>query len=1117
MKKINAILFSALALIAAASCNKEVELQDNPANGKAVVLTAKLEGTKTSLDGVNIVWSRNDYISAFNIGGDNIMSTQTEVNDDGSEAQFTVEPGADLMYAIYPYNDAATMDDNGTITTEIPTTQQAVAGSFADGANLAIANIVDVNDIRFKNVGGLLAFKVKSTEHNIVSATISGTEASGAGMTGAVAVSINSSDQVTTVCSGEGSVTVSGTIEVGETYYAVVAPGTYSNVKIVFTDSEGKTATYTKNSDLVVERNSNQLIGGFSPDSRWQEKYYVKVTSDDDIVAGYYLIVHETLNDDLEDVAEVFSGVNNNLGTVASDIPIIQENGVNKIAQSVGGAYNVVVEELNNGYSIGWSTGYLAYNKPAGTTSNNYLYLSGAATDTGAEWILSVEGIQNAYNTERYLQFNLNKGGDPRFACYKNTQENVSLYLLEGSGQPSGKQSVSLSFNPTSVELTYGDDFTEPELTSTPAGLSVTYSSSDEDVATVDETTGEVTIVAAGTATITATFPGNDDYKRGSASYTITVSSGVRTLASITKAENGVVVKDVMAMAISGSNVVIKDASGLFLLFKSGHGLKVGDLFDLEGDVTLFGTNNILEFSANITISNKRTATVDHGTAVEFDSVAEGLETNTKVTYVHAKGDQGGKNITTADENVLRLSEDNTSTDGLKVEIYGYTIGYSSQYSNHSVIATDIHVDPDVAVLSVDENELTWLCNETGSKTVNVTVNANGGFTYSTTDMDWATVAVENNVITVTPKDQNSNATPNTGTIVLTHSVDNTKTVEISCEQGAFINLIETTVTFTPAVNGGMTTTAGTQTGVRRNVTAVISNGIVYPDYISIYKSSTLTLSVPSGAKITQIEFSCTSDNPISGFADVTGLVKNGNNGVWTGSAESVTFTASNKQVRATAINVTYSIEESQLAKYAPTINASDKAIYIGDSDNIGATSDSEGTISYSIVSGSEYITLNTSTGAITGVAEGTAVVKVSVAANGDYDAGSKNVNVTVSKRPEVVSQVTFDFSSITETVTGGWNGDHTVSPITINASNANTNKAGQVRFQNGGTVTFTGATITRIEIINSGNYPGNFSADVGTYTVDGNNGIWTGSATQIVLTNNGNGTRTTSIVVTYN
>lgn len=135
------------------------------------------------------------------------------------------------------------------------------------------------------------------------------------------------------------------------------------------------------------------------------------------------------------------------------------------------------------------------------------------------------------------------------------------------------------------------------------------------------------------------------------------------------------------------------------------------------------------------------------------------------------------------------------------------------------------------------------------------------------------------------------------------------------------------------------------------------------------------------------------------------------------------------------------------------------------------------------------------------------------------YEEGgiSKTATYTVTVNEASGKTVTFDFSGITETATGGWNGSHTIDPITITATAANTNKAGQVRFQNNGTVTFTGATITRIEIINNGNYPGDFEANVGTYTTSGNNGVWTGSAEEVVLTNNGNGTRTTSIVVTYN
>ena len=86
-------------------------------------------------------------------------------------------------------------------------------------------------------------------------------------------------------------------------------------------------------------------------------------------------------------------------------------------------------------------------------------------------------------------------------------------------------QPARLSFSPSEATATIGEDFTEPTLTTTPANLTVTYSSSNTNVATVDASTGEVTLVAAGSTTITATFAGNDSYSGGTASYTLTVSN----------------------------------------------------------------------------------------------------------------------------------------------------------------------------------------------------------------------------------------------------------------------------------------------------------------------------------------------------------------------------------------------------------------------------------------------------------------------------------------------------------------------------------------------------------------------------------------------------------------
>lgn len=52
----------------------------------------------------------------------------------------------------------------------------------------------------------------------------------------------------------------------------------------------------------------------------------------------------------------------------------------------------------------------------------------------------------------------------------------------------------------------------------------ITYESSNESVAKVNAATGEVTIVGVGTAVITATAAGSDNYDEASASYTLTVS-----------------------------------------------------------------------------------------------------------------------------------------------------------------------------------------------------------------------------------------------------------------------------------------------------------------------------------------------------------------------------------------------------------------------------------------------------------------------------------------------------------------------------------------------------------------------------------------------------------------
>ena len=97
-----------------------------------------------------------------------------------------------------------------------------------------------------------------------------------------------------------------------------------------------------------------------------------------------------------------------------------------------------------------------------------------------------------------------------------------------GSGTTSGgteKQAGSISYDTASVSKTTDDAAFTNALTKTGDGT-VTYASSKETVATVNATTGEVTIKGVGETTITATVADSDTYTYATktATYTITVT-----------------------------------------------------------------------------------------------------------------------------------------------------------------------------------------------------------------------------------------------------------------------------------------------------------------------------------------------------------------------------------------------------------------------------------------------------------------------------------------------------------------------------------------------------------------------------------------------------------------
>ncbi len=91
------------------------------------------------------------------------------------------------------------------------------------------------------------------------------------------------------------------------------------------------------------------------------------------------------------------------------------------------------------------------------------------------------------------------------------------------------KATSKVSFEHDSYIAQLTHDFESPVATLSPEGIGdVTYSytSDTNDLISINATTGEVTLgTATGTATVTATFAGNDCYEASSASYVLTVTS----------------------------------------------------------------------------------------------------------------------------------------------------------------------------------------------------------------------------------------------------------------------------------------------------------------------------------------------------------------------------------------------------------------------------------------------------------------------------------------------------------------------------------------------------------------------------------------------------------------
>lgn len=89
---------------------------------------------------------------------------------------------------------------------------------------------------------------------------------------------------------------------------------------------------------------------------------------------------------------------------------------------------------------------------------------------------------------------------------------------------------AGLEWSATSADVRKGGSSNEFPTLTNPNSVEVTYESSDESIATINATTGEISLLANGSTTIKAVFAGNDDYFAQTVEYTLNVSAGIVTI-----------------------------------------------------------------------------------------------------------------------------------------------------------------------------------------------------------------------------------------------------------------------------------------------------------------------------------------------------------------------------------------------------------------------------------------------------------------------------------------------------------------------------------------------------------------------------------------------------------
>lgn len=674
MKNLFRIAMSfALAAVALTACQKEIE---QPIEEEQVLVSSQVSfyaeagdpatrATLTTEDNKSFkaAWEETDQVSLYatNLGSFTETKPATWDSEKGcfdAEFETTVptDPGTWMYEAKYPYTA------DGTIPFGTARVQNGNAYNSAydvmygtvdyDNALLGKDNNGNVFVIPMHRLTGIAYFNITDgPDEDVVSATL---EATGIA---AESVTIASDGSSVTPSTTLNSITITfaeGTAPKasGLKLWFNVLPGSYSGLKLTI-NTATKTAVLNSNKQLTYT--AGKLNKAVLNNLTWNDKTYeyVKVNSTSDLEDGAYLIVYE-------DGSLAFNGGLATIDVAQNTIAVEIDNDEILSTPTVDAACFVISRSGDNYFIQTGNGSYIGKSSYANGIDISSNGLANVITITDGDAL-----IATAAGT--HLRFNKTSGQE-RFRYFKDktdatsgvpTQEAIALYKYNGTFVI--KQPADLSFSETEFEITVGESFSAPTLNN-PHELTISYNSDNEQVATVNATSGQVSLTGnVGTATITASSEGNSTYNPGSASYTITVKAApvvMQTLAALkefsttTEQETEIQFNNVIVTWTNGTRAYIEDeTAGMYVYGGVTSDLKTGDVLNGLTSVKVKVYNG----------QNEITAVT--GTALSALKTTSATVNATVLTLAQAVSDQGLEDY----EN-MRVEIKNTtiSVDGTK-------------------------------------------------------------------------------------------------------------------------------------------------------------------------------------------------------------------------------------------------------------------------------------------------------------------------------------------------------------------------------------------------------------------------------------------------------------------